>query len=430
MATIYWKGDADAVPQVTTIQITADDAATTYRVTIGGVDVEVVGSGTGVNDTATALQAALADTATLPPAGGDHPYFEAITWTVATDTVTGTAATAGVPFVVTTSVTGGTGTIGAPSTTTASSGPNDWSTADNWSGGSVPGAADEVIFEDNGVNVCWGLDQSAAGTLTSLTVDKSYTGKIGLNYRAFATSSDGDTTDTTKLEYRDVYLNFRCSNVSLGPVTGTGSPAGSQRIMLDLGSVASTVEVFGTASKSAEVGRNAVRLLASSASTTLDVRDAPGGVGVAAEVPGETSTISSATCVDPSTGTKVEIGEGTTITTFTQTGGTNLLRAAATVTTVTVEAGTLTIEADQTVTTLEARGGTVFANNVPSAGNAITTLNMDGGTVDATRSAVARTWATVNLNEAGSSLTFDPDVLTITTLNEPTSGGKRTLAVS
>ena len=103
-ATLYWIGGADAVSQVATTQITAFDAATTYKVTIGGITVSVAGD-TDADTTAAALKAALS--------GSDHPYFTAITWTVATDTITGTAATAGVPFVFSTSATGGTGTISA-----------------------------------------------------------------------------------------------------------------------------------------------------------------------------------------------------------------------------------------------------------------------------------------------------------------------------
>ena len=80
MAETYFTGGGVAVAQVDTVQITADDAATTYTITIGGVAISVAGSGTGVNNTATALQVALD--------ASEHPYFDTITWSVATEPTT------------------------------------------------------------------------------------------------------------------------------------------------------------------------------------------------------------------------------------------------------------------------------------------------------------------------------------------------------
>jgi len=416
MSTIYWKGTADAVAQVSTIQITADDAATTYKVTIGGVEVSCSGAGTGVNDTASALQAAL-DAST-------HPYFTAITWTVATDTVTGTAGTAGVPFVATSSVSGGTGTIGAVTASTASSGPNDWSTADNWSGGAVPVNSDDVIIQDNDVNICWGLDQNSVA-LTSLTIKKTYTGKIGLRYTEFATSADGDTRDSSKPEYRDTYLKIVSTSVDLGEHFGPGAPAGSTRIKLDLHTTASTVIVHGTANTSAETGLPAVRLKATHANTDVYVRSAPGGVGVAVDVPGETSTVRKISVSDTTTKSRVSCGAGTTLTTWEQLGGSNVLEAAGTVTTVETNGGTLQIEGSYTITALNVNGGTVNDNHGGSP--AVTTATLKGGVTDTQGSNQDRTYTTVNL-WPGATLQGDSDNLTITTLNE--SGGKYTLSAS
>ena len=151
MATTYWLGTATAVAQVDTVQITADDAATTYILTVGGKTITTAGSGTGVNDTATALKDAW-NASTVA-------YFTGVTATSSTDTVTLTADTAGVPFTAASSVTGGTGTIGSVTSSTANAGPNAWDTAENWSGGSVPTGSDDVIIADTSTNICWGLAQ-------------------------------------------------------------------------------------------------------------------------------------------------------------------------------------------------------------------------------------------------------------------------------
>ena len=59
MATKRWKGGALAVSQVGTFTLTAYDVLTTYKITINGKVVSVLGQGGTTATTATALQAAL-----------------------------------------------------------------------------------------------------------------------------------------------------------------------------------------------------------------------------------------------------------------------------------------------------------------------------------------------------------------------------------
>jgi hypothetical protein len=122
----YWKGKAPAVAQVSTVQVTGYDASTSYRLTVGGIVIAVNGT-TDANGTAAALAAAWN--------ASTHPYCTGVTASSNTSTVTLTADTAGVPFVVTSSVSGGTGTIGSVTLGTASAGPNDFTTAANWENG-------------------------------------------------------------------------------------------------------------------------------------------------------------------------------------------------------------------------------------------------------------------------------------------------------
>ena len=401
----YWRGTADAIKQVTETQITANDAATTYKITIGGKVVSVTGAASA-SLTADALRDALN--------ASTKPYFAQITWTSSTDKAIGTADVAGVPFIFTTSVTGGTGTISAASTTTASAGPNDWSTAANWSLDLVPISTDDVIVADTDIPIAWGLDQNAV-TLASLTVRQSYTGRIGLDYRGFATSADGQTTDLTEVEYRDVYLKIGATIVTLGQNTSSIIPAGSDRIMLDLHTVESTVVVHNTSASSAETDRPAIRLLANKSTTDVFVRRAPGGVGVAFGQPGETSLIRRFSVSDPGATSRIFISDGVTLTNYDQAGGVALLQAAATIATVTVDGGTLTVEGDFTVTLLEVTGGTVNANHIKTGGNAITTADLFGGTLTGTGSTKSRTWSAVTMR-AGSSMIMDGAAVTVTTL--------------
>lgn len=419
MSTKYWLGQADPVVQVATVQITADDAATTYTLTIGGVAVSAPGSGIDVDTTALFLQVFL-DAQT-------HPYFAAITWTVSTDTVTGTADVAGAPFIAVSSVSGGTGTMGAVTVTTAATGPNHWDEADNWSDGVVPVNADVVYFENSSVNVCWGVDQAAVD-LASLIIQQTYTGKIGLDRTVFATSSDGDDTDATKSEYRDHYLDIGWDVCDVGFHAGPGSPAGSQRLKLNNDKAgASTTTIHNTSFAASETGQTAVRLLAAHASADVLVRLAPGGVGIAVDEPAETSTVGTVSISDNSSSSRVVVSSGVTLSAFEQQGGNNLLDAAAGITSVACLDGILAIEGDFTITTLSVEGGVVNDQHVKSSGNAVTTANLFGGTLDLTGSRQARTLATVALSK-GATLKADSDVITITTLTEP--DGPYTLAVT
>lgn len=411
MATIYWLGTADPVAQVGTVTITAFDAATTYTLTVGGRTVSCTGD-TDTTLTATALTAAW-------NASTDH-YFTVVTANSAAAVITLTADVEGVPFITTSSVAGGAGTIGAYSATTASSGPNDWSTATNWSGGAVPVNDDDVIIANSDVNICWGLDQSAVA-LDSMTIPKTYEGRIGLDYTNFAITADGATsaTDPPTHEYRDVYLKI-CVDKTTGPVSigehfGPGEPIGSSRLMLNLHTTAAEVVVHDTAVVSADTGRPAVRLLADSATTYVYIRYAPGGVGIAAEIPGETSEVREVQISDTSTASRVFSGDGLTIHTWAQTGGDNVLQAV-TVNTLLAEGGVLQTEGDYTLSTLYNKGATVNCNHTGDV--AITTAHLEGGTTDATGSKRGRTWTTVHLHR-GATLIGNDDALTITTLNEP-----------
>ena len=415
MATIYWLGTAAAVAQIDTVTITADNNdGTTYILTVGSETVSTANTG---NTTTTATNLAAAWNAST------HPYFTGVTATSDAAVVTLTADTAGVPFTAASSVSGGTGTIGAVTASTASAGPNDWSTAANWSGAAVPVASDIVIIKDNAINICWGLAQSAVD-LDGLQIHQSYTGKIGLDYRVFAQSADGITTTTaTAVEYRQTYLDIEVDSaagaVDIGQNFGPSKPAGSARICLDLGVQAANVIIHNTAAAPSESGRCAIRLLADSASTTIHVRSAPGGVGIAVDKPGETATVASVSVSDTSSASRVELGEGTTITTWLQQGGTNIVQAAATITTATINGGVLTTEGSYVITTGNANGGTWHANHI-SGTVPFTTLNVNGGTVDARGNSEARTWTTVNLKKG--TIKADSSILTITTLNEGDSG--------
>lgn len=419
MATKYWLGVAQAVAQVSTGSIDTVDGTPsndTFTVTIGGVAVSVTGD-TDVATTATALRAALN--------ASTHPYFAAITWSGTSGDIIGTADTAGVPFTAALTQSGGTGTVTDFASTTANAGPNDWSTASNWSDGSIPANSDTVII-DGPINIFWGLAQSAVA-LTKLEIRKSFTGKIGLPWSAFTTDGAGSgTQDETIPEYRATYLDIVSTDVVIGETFGPDAAAltGSTRVKLDLGDTATTVDIHDTAQTSAEVGKPALRLLFNNDNSDIFIRKSIGGVGIASDVPGETSTLRKVSVGAAPDTTRVFVGEGVTFAAadgeFEQSGGVCRLSAAADLVKLDLFGGECETEGEFAVTTANINGGEFYPNHVPSSGAAITTFNCNAGLIDTTRSTEARTFTTVT-RKPGVQFVRNTDNITITTLADESS---------
>lgn len=408
---IYWLGGATAVAHVATGSIDSVDgtpANNTFTVTIGTESVSAAGD-TDVATTATNLRAALN--------ASTHPVFSTVTWSGSSGDITGTADVAGIPLDAVLSVSGaGSGSVTDFADSTANAGPSDWNTAANWSGGAVPVSTDDVVV-DRGSDILFGLAQASV-TLGSLTVLRTYTGKIGLNAAASITTVDGSSPNSSYPEARQTYLRIGADLVDVGQHFGPGSPQGSQRIKIDNAkSGASTNTIHAAPRASSETGFPAVRMLAAHASGDFIVRSAANGFGLAVDVPGETATIGDLSVTDITSTSRVYTGPGVTLTTWTQEGGVNVLQAAATVTSVDAHGGEVSLEGEYLVTTLTNDDATVRANNVPAAGAAVTTATLNGGTTDASQNAQARTWTTVNL-AVGADL-IRTDALTITNLNLP-----------
>lgn len=393
MATIFWRGDADAVAQVSSASIDSLDATpanNTFHVTIGDEVISQVGT-TDAATTAAALVALLN--------ASTHPYFAAVTWTNPSGgTITGTADTAGVPFVAALTETGaGTGAVTDFSDDTASSGPCDLGAADNYSGGALPANGDTLIIADVSSNIAYNLDALAAVTLAHLQIRQTFLGLIGLRSTQFATSADALTYSTTRAaEYRETYLKVGADRITNGAHGGIGTPVGSQRVKIDnVKSGASMLDVINTATTSADTGLPAVRYKAAHADADVNVRAAPGGVGVAMDAPDETSTIGDAQVVSGSFST----GRGVTMTSLEQYGGTSRITASATVATMSINGGACYTDGDFTVTELNVQdAGIIYLGHRKTGGNCATTVNLlAGGTLDVQVTPEARTFGTLNL---------------------------------
>lgn len=332
----YWLGTAPAVPQVTTVQVTSYAVGTTYKITVGNVVISTIAAGS-VNATALALATAWN--------ASTHPFCTAVTAAaVSTDTVTLTADTAGVPFVVVSSVSGSTGTIGAASTGTANAGPNDWSTAANWSLGTVPVNSDRVFIRNSDVSILWGLAQTAVAP-SLLQVDYSFTGTIGLPYNQFTTAEG--STDDTAYEYRTTYLGIATTILRIGENFFTSGAGGSSLIKINTSTANCAGMVFNSGTSSD--GLPPIRLKMNHASGTLKVYG--GEVGVCIEDPAETGQLATVEAFSSTNGSpKVYLGEGLVLATHNQVAGEGVLFNIPT---------NLITENGSTVTLANPEGGTI-----------------------------------------------------------------------
>ena len=392
MADIFWEGGADPVAQVSTGTVASIDGGdNVFIVTIGGVAISTV-STTNVATTATNLRTALN--------ASTHPYFSTITWSGSAGSIIGTADTAGVPFTAVMSETGsGSGSVGAFSAG-GGSGPNDWSSAANWSGKAVPGAGDNVYIT-GGPSICWGL--ATSNTKASTTIGQTYTGKIGLDTRNFATNADASSVSTAAPEYRQAYLKPQTTLLKIGEHVGPGKATGSTRLMIDTSSIATTTTIYNTAKTASETTMAPLRMIAASAASDTEVRG--GIVGIGTDQWTESPQIDNLLVSGGQVYARCAIDEAKV------SGGTVVLHLLGTLTVLEVSDGTATTEGTSGVTTLRIEGGTVFANSSGGIG----TANMQGGTLDMSQAKVARTITALKLLEA-CTVVADYDVVTISTL--------------
>jgi len=413
----YWLGDAVAVAKVITLTIANESTGDTFSISVGGVEIasqELTATGTDADDVIAEL---ITDWNT-----STHPCAIGVTATAGgTGDMVLTADVAGWDFDVTPAVDISGATTFTAAVTTALAGPNVWDDGQNWwdatsqTRGTAPVTGDDVILRDSDVNICWGLDQSAV-TLASLSVEESYTGKIGLKWRHHAASADGDTLSTAGArEYRQHSLKIGATRVDIGKRVGTDASTGSARIKIH-NTVATETTVHRTGTNNADSGFANVRLRFDNASSNVYISSARRGVAIASDEPGETSSLSGLHFNTLSPRDWCKVGDGVTINHVNQNGGATLLQSAGTVATVNISGGRLTTEGDFVLTTLNVYGGKIVANHV-NASTEIGTANLQGGELDMSQGGEPRTVGI--LNPTAGVFRLDDHTVTVTTWNEP-----------
>jgi hypothetical protein len=304
MATIYWRGDYTPVAQVTLLTVTnPGTSSATLTVTINGKSV-----GVAVINTQTAIATAALLYAALSASTGVPAEFQEMTWSYTTGDafVTGTANAPGVPITITGSTAGGQ-TV-TPSNTTAATGPNSLAQAANYVGGVKPVAGDTLVI-DKGAAILHDLTEFASVALAGIEVRASFTEAIGLPQY----NQNGNY-----LEYRQRYFQVD-GNCAI--TIGAGRGAGSGCIRFDVTGGTGTITVYGTGQRT-ETAIPSVNII-NCASTTILYAESSADVGVAVEA-GQTATVGTLSLPAPTAGTgpTLTLGEGATITTVDQDGGT------------------------------------------------------------------------------------------------------------
>lgn len=341
MATNSWRGDYLARAQVVTLVVGSATSTETFVTTMNGKSITyTAGTGETTSTVAAAVQALLA--------ASEIPEFTEVEWTVDTATVTGTARVPGVPFTVSES---GTGTY-TLTTTVASTGPNHADEPLNWSAGTLPAAAEDVVV-DVPVDLLYGLENLSAAAYGSLRIKAAFEARIGLpRYNAGG-----------YVEYR---TRFWTIDTAIPLAVGEGEGRGPTRCNVTVTTaIAAVVHKTGTRDQGAE--NEPVVNFTGAASGTLSV--ASGDVGLASDDDTKSIAVTTATVDNDAV---LTLGKGATVTTCNQKAAAKVL-GYGTVTTLNITGGEAslfnaptTITADKlctvncrftgTVTTVTARG--------------------------------------------------------------------------
>lgn len=355
----------------------------TATVTIDGIDFTVtIGTLVTTAQVATTIQQAfegtpLTDTAascipTIAQGGAKAiPQFRDMTATVASSTVSFTAAVTGAtgahtqPFTISgTEATAGTGTFTVTSAATAHKGKHSADDADNWSAGAVLADNDNVFFISGNVDLLDGLAVTCQPA--TITKYKSYSGRVGRSYINKINSQPLYHYP----DYRTLYFTTDDNTVVTTANLEVGEGPGSSRFMWDAGAGQALLNIFGQGTRE-DQGIPCILFKGSHASN--EVNNIDGDLGIAF-FGGETAVVAA-----------LQTGNGPTSTAKT------ICRSGVTLATVVVNGGDLWT--DSAITTCNQANGRWY-----HGAGTVTTANIDGGVAYPQKNA---TWTTVRIGSSG-----------------------------
>jgi hypothetical protein len=362
MGTVRWVGRQKTIAQVNTVTPANVNIGNLFNVTINSKVFTFTATDTLVATVVTGLAALL-------NANTDGDVTE-MTFTDSTTHLTITANTPGVPFTQTSSASGGTAT-NTTATTTANKSPNDANDAVNWDTGVLPGAADDVKFDQGSVPVYWNLGALSAVALTSLERTTGYTGSIGLPiYNA------------------NGYREYRDTEFTIGATTWNFEQASSDAadsFKFNAGATNATLSVLGEGASA--LGSESL-WWRGSGTNTVKIKDASlviaqyGETAAVGTITGTNSTIRWGTVT---TITTLDLTECTTeanatYTTLTMYGGSLTDTLAVAATTISIyDGGRLLHDSTGTITTLTVGPGSSFEQSTEKNATITNKVNLYSG---------------------------------------------------
>lgn len=388
MAVKTWVGRASSVSQVTKVTFSAVGSHT-YSVTINGKTVSYTSTTSSLADIIDGLIASW-------EASAEPEHAEMIAAQRLEPTLVGlqlTATASGVPHTITASASSGTATV---TEVTAASGPNFWNVAANWSGGTLPSAADDLVLESSSVPILYGLADTT--NYASLTIRASFTGSVGLPV----------TNDLGYPEYRTRFLTLGNGSGSMALTIGEGAGTGAQRIYIDFNDNTGTVSVFSTQQN--VISGQPVQIHGLDSSSV--VRIYGGSVLLDDPTSAAVSTIDIIERQGANARADVYVTPRVSWTSITASGGTLLVESSGSSLTAR-EAASVTVSKASAIPTVKV-GSRARVNWESSAGIGTKLTVEPNGVIDFGRVATAKTVAAVDMNTSGTLL--DPsDRITFTT---------------
>lgn len=364
MTALRWIGNAPAIQDLWTISAPSGTIVSqTYSVTINGKSVSYTAGG---SDTASVilagLQAALSSIANAPP-----PEFQELTWTALPvggpyTSLTGTMDVAGVPAIVTVG-TGGAATF-TIANTTAASGPNWFSVAQNWDQGTAPANSSTCYFDNGSIPCLYGLSTALTGV--TVVVSQGYSGLIGLPSLNQQNSNSGGT-----------YSEYRTTSLTLAGGIFTLNSTSVQRCNIAFGAHTSTILIQASSLQRLLTNVPVVLVTGGNSSSTLAIIKGDVGVAFYENSTAQFTTVNTGYATNPSADVKLFVGVGTTLTTVTKNGGYVELHSSAVTLSQDYSGGVLALCDAITVTTVNAYGGTIQFSTTGTVG----TFNLYGNAV-------------------------------------------------
>lgn len=305
-------------------------------------------------------------------------------------------------------------------TATASNDPAagaNWTKSDGTTG-TAPGTGDDAFIQAIPGVALANIDPAdmSAVTLNSLTISQTYRGTIG-------------STSTAGASFFG-YWKIGATTWTIGAAggaggSGAGAAGGSGRIKLDFGTAPFAGTVLDSGN-SVDAGYEPVRIKGTHATNKLTVLG--GSVGVASNLPAETSQLATANVVGGQS--SLHLGYGTTYAVASASGGGTLVADIGTTGTISASGGSsATVRGPNKVGTVTS-AGTVSLLNRPASGNLADVVSiLRDGVLDCSGDPTEGTIGTMNLY-AGcrfSTSPVNPGHITVTTLVK-VDGGNLSLA--